>query len=43
MFYFFKNTHMEKAPLNKTPALMKSTNMGIWFVGKTNQLYMRGS
>ena len=32
----FKDTHREKAPLNKTPAHTKSTNMGIWFVGTTN-------
>ena len=28
-----KDTHREKAPLNKTPALRKSTNMGVWAVG----------
>ena len=40
---FFKDTHKEKAPSNKTPALTKSTNMGIWVVGTTNQLFIRGS
>ena len=25
-----KDTHREKAPSNKTPALTKSTDMGIW-------------
>ena len=25
-----KETHREKAPSNKTPALKKSTNMGVW-------------
>ena len=39
----FKDTHKEKAPSNKTPALTKSTNMGIWVVGITNQLFIRGS
>ena len=39
----FKDTHREKAPSNKTPALTKSTNMGIWVVGTTNQLFIRGS
>ena len=38
-----KNTHREKAPSNETPALTKSTNMGIWVVGTTNQLFIRGS
>ena len=39
----FKDTHREKAPSNKTPALTKSTNMGIWLVGTPNQLVIRGS
>ena len=38
-----KDTHREKTPSNKTPALAKSTNMGIWVVGTTNQLFIRGS
>ena len=38
-----KDTHREKALSNKTPALTKSTNMGIWVLGTTNQLFMRGS
>ena len=38
-----KDTHREKGPSNKTPALTKSTNMGIWVVGTTNQLFTRGS
>ena len=42
-FYFLKDTHREKAPSNKTPALTKSTNMGIWVVGTSNQLFIRGS
>ena len=33
----------EKALSNKTPALSKSTNMGIWVVGRTNQLFVRRS
>ena len=36
--YPIKDTHWEKAPSNETPALTKSTNMGIWVVGTTNQL-----
>ena len=32
-----------KAPSNKTPALRKSTNMGVWAVGTLNQLFIRGS
>ena len=39
----FKDTHREKAPSNKTPALTKSMDMGIWVVGISNQLFMRGS
>ena len=33
---FFKDTHWEKAPSNKTPALTKSVNMDIWVLGKSN-------
>ena len=36
----FKNTHKGKAPSNKTPALTKSTNISIWVVGTTNQLFV---
>ena len=39
----FKDTHREKVPSNKTPALTKSTNMGIWVVGTWNQGFIRGS
>ena len=35
-----KDTHREKAPSNKTPALTNSTN---WVVGTSNQLFLRGS
>ena len=38
-----KDTHREKARSNKTPALTKSTNMGIWVFLTTNQLFIRGS
>ena len=38
-----KDTHREKAPSNKTPALTKSTNMGIWVVDTTNQLFISDS
>ena len=34
---------MEKAPSNKTPALGKSTDMGVWAIGTLNQLFRRGS
>ena len=40
---FIKDTHVEKTPSNKTPALTESTNMSIWVVGRTNQLFIRGS
>ena len=42
-FCILKDTHREKAPPNKTPALTKSTKMGIWVVGAANQLSIRGS
>ena len=29
----FKDTHREKAPLNKTPTPSKSMNIHIWVVG----------
>ena len=38
-----KDTHREKAPSDKTPALTNSTNMGIWVVGTSYQLFIRGS
>ena len=38
-----KDTHREKAMSNKTPVLKKSTNMGMWDVGTSNQLFVRGS
>ena len=34
---------MEKAPLNKTPALSESMNMDIWVVGTPKQLFTTGS
>ena len=41
---YIKNTHMEKAPSNKTLALTERMNMGIWFaIGTSNQLFIRGS
>ena len=39
----FKGTHREKAPSNKTPALRKSTNMGVGAVDTLNQWFIRGS
>ena len=38
-----KDTHREKAPSNKTPALRKGTNMGVWAVGTLTQLFIRVS
>ena len=38
----FKDTHREKAPSKKTPALKKSTNMSVWAVGTLNELFIRG-
>ena len=35
-FYLLKDTHREKGPSNKTSALTKSTNIGIWVVGTSN-------
>ena len=34
-----KDTHRENAPSNKTPTFTKSTNIGIWVVGTSNQLF----
>ena len=34
-----KDTHREKAPSNKTSALTKSTNMDVWIVGTSDQLF----
>ena len=41
--FCLKDTHREKAPSNKTPALYKSMNMDIWVVGTSNQLFIRDS
>ena len=38
-----KDTHRERAPSNKTPALTKSTNMDVWTAGTLSQLFIRGS
>ena len=38
-----KDTHREKVPSNKTPALRKSTNIDFCTVGTLNQLFIRGS
>ena len=38
-----KDTHKEKSPSNKTPAITKSKNMVIWTLGTSNQLFIRGS
>ena len=42
-FFCVKDAHREKEPSNETPALTKITNMGIWVVGTTSQLSIRGS
>ena len=39
--FLIKDTHREKAPPNKTPGVIKSTNMGIWDVGIPNKLFIR--
>ena len=38
-----KDTHREKTPSKETSALTKNTNMDIWAVGTSNQLFIRGS
>ena len=43
MLNTFKDTHMEKAPSNKTPALTKCTKMDIWVVGTSNHPFIGGS
>ena len=35
-----KDTHREKTPSNKIPALRKSMNMDVWAVGTLNQLFI---
>ena len=39
--YHIKDTHREKVPSNKTPALRESTNMGVWAVGTLIQLVLK--
>ena len=38
-----KKKNREKVPPNKSPALAKSTNIGIWVIGTLNQLFIKGS
>ena len=38
-----KKKNREKVPPNKTLALAKSTNIGIWVIGTLNQLFIKGS
>ena len=38
-----KDTHTEKTPSNKTPALPESVNMDTWVVGTSNQVFITGS
>ena len=42
-WYSMRDTHLEKAPSNKTPILLKSVNMKIWIVGTSNQPFIQGS
>ena len=42
-YKLIKDSHREKALSNKTPALTKSANMGIWVFGKSNQIFIRDS
>ena len=41
--YPFKDSHKERVPSNKIPAPTKCTNVGIWVVGTSNHLFIRGS
>ena len=34
---------MKKTPSNKTQALRKTTNVGVWAAGTLNQLFITGS
>ena len=43
IYKYLRRLTGKKAPSNKTPALTKSTKKGIWAVGTTNQLFIRGS
>ena len=40
-YFVLKDTHKDKTPSNKTPAITKSTNMGIWDVGTSNQFFIK--
>ena len=43
LLFMLEDTHREKAPANETPALTKCTNAGIWAIGTSNQLFIKGS
>ena len=38
-----KDTQGKKAPSSKTPTLSKSTDIDVWMVGISNQIFIRGS
>ena len=38
-----KNTHREKAPSNTTPVLTRITNMDIWGIDASNELFIKDS
>ena len=40
---FFKDSHRENTPSNKTQALSKIIIMGIWVISTLNQLFIRCS
>ena len=41
--YWFKDTHSENTPSNKTEVFKKSMNMYTWEIGISNQLFIRDS
>ena len=43
LYFILRILHREKVPSNKTPVLTKSTNMGIWVIGTSNQAFIGGS
>ena len=39
----FKDTHREKSPQIKTPALTKNMCVDIWVIGTSKHVFIRGS
>ena len=42
LIFYIKDTQRERALSNNTKTLTESANMGVWVVGTSNHLFVRG-